>query len=272
MGMLGLGEGAELPRAIGIISLHPAPGPPLHTHPLRMTPPPPPSPSPLPAGKLGLDAADFAKRLAAEKELQAATTAALKAWLAPPAAAGAAATGLPPPPAGGGSSASSSSARGGAGGGRGSSSSSASDAAAAAAAVPPPPPPACNVAFDESGHFLVFPTMAGIKLLNTVSNRVCAVLGRVESSERFLCVALYQGVPQVSSQYALQRAQAAGQAAPVMSQQQPPGGAAATGGGGAGGARADPTIVAVSYRRNRFFLFSRREPAELLTERCVRPH
>lgn len=104
--------------------------------------------------------------------------------------------------------------------------------------------------------------------------QVSLVLGRVENTERFLSVALYQGVPRISSQYALARATAAGQAAPIMSQQSSEGGdtssSAAAAAAAAAGVLADPTIIAAAFKRNRFFLFTRREPAEMMTEvRCV---
>lgn len=95
------------------------------------------------------------------------------------------------------------------------------------------------------------------------------MLGKVENTERFLHIGLYQGVPRIGSQYALQRDAAAGRGAAAMSAATPTGGAAAdaaaVGGGGAGGVQlADPTIVATAFKRNRFYLFSRREPAEMM--------
>ena len=43
----------------------------------------------------------------------------------------------------------------------------------------------------------------GIKILNTVTNRVVRVLGASETNERFLTVALYQGAPKVSQNIVL---------------------------------------------------------------------
>jgi len=42
-----------------------------------------------------------------------------------------------------------------------------------------------NCAFDETGNFLLIPTVLGIKVLNLVTNKVVRTLGEVESSERF---------------------------------------------------------------------------------------
>lgn len=206
------------------------------------------------AGKLSLDPLDLGKRLATERDLQATMLASLKAFVAPP-----------PPPASATAATSASSAAAAPSAKASASSSAAGSGGALDAASRPSQP---TVLFDESGNFLIYPTPLGIKMVNTVTNRVCAVLGKVENTERFTAMALYQGVPAISSQYALQRAQAAGQAGPIMSQQQVPAAAGGPAGSGGGGAhRADPTIITAAFKRNRFFLFSRREPAEMMAER-----
>lgn len=48
-----------------------------------------------------------------------------------------------------------------------------------------------NAIFDESGHFLIYCTMLGIKVVNLVTNRVSRVLGRHENV-RFLQATLFQ--------------------------------------------------------------------------------
>lgn len=52
-----------------------------------------------------------------------------------------------------------------------------------------------NVSFDESGHFLLYGSLYGIKCINTYTNRVVRVYGR-EEPFRALNLALYQGQPQ----------------------------------------------------------------------------
>jgi peptidylprolyl isomerase domain and WD repeat-containing protein 1 len=52
-----------------------------------------------------------------------------------------------------------------------------------------------NVVFDESGHFLIYGSYLGIKVLNTYTNQVVKVYGR-EEGFRALSLALYQGQPQ----------------------------------------------------------------------------
>ncbi|KAJ5108204.1 Peptidyl-prolyl cis-trans isomerase cyp15 [Penicillium angulare] len=52
-----------------------------------------------------------------------------------------------------------------------------------------------NVSFDESGHFLLYGSLYGIKCINTYTNRVVRVYGRDEPF-RALNLSLYQGQPQ----------------------------------------------------------------------------
>jgi hypothetical protein len=177
--------------------------------------------------------------------------------------------------------------------------------------------PAPSVVFDETGQLLVYPTLLGIKVVNLTSNGVARLLGKVENTERFLRLALYQGVPKkvgvagwgVGSGF---------RGGGAVGRQQPLLAACASGGRGAsrregssptppaqplppsqGGlyqppltractphptnldpdpapsqvkARAhaaeiklperDPTIVATAYRKQRFYLFTRREPTD----------
>lgn len=169
------------------------------------------------SGTLDLDPMDFGRRQAVEKDLDETAATTLQEFLAPPSSA--AAGPLP--------------------------------VAAAAASkerdhVYRPPP--SNAIFDETGVFLMYPTLIGIKVVNTVSNRVCAVLGRVENTERFIGLALYQGVPTMSSQMALARGLASSSepmSSTTSSQR-----------------KVDPTLVCCSFKRQRFFLFSKRDPAD----------
>ena len=51
---------------------------------------------------------------------------------------------------------------------------------------------------NNSGNFLIYGSLVGIKILNIVTNRVVRVLGGMETGDRFLSLALYQGTPKVS--------------------------------------------------------------------------
>ena len=52
-----------------------------------------------------------------------------------------------------------------------------------------------NAIFDESGHFLIYGSYLGIKVLNTFTNKVVKVYGK-EEGFRPLSIAMYQGQPQ----------------------------------------------------------------------------
>ena len=58
-----------------------------------------------------------------------------------------------------------------------------------------PEAPPQNAVFDESGNFVVYATLLGVKMVNIVTNRLARLVGKVENSERFLRVALYQVTP-----------------------------------------------------------------------------
>lgn len=57
--------------------------------------------------------------------------------------------------------------------------------------------PVPNVLFDDSGNFLLYATMIGIKVVNMVTGHTVRMLGNVETTERFLHLTLYQGIPNV---------------------------------------------------------------------------
>lgn len=76
------------------------------------------------------------------------------------------------------------------------------------------------------------------QVVNLVSNRVSRILGKVENSERFLRLALYQGVPSSGTTKTKRL------------------------GAGVRVHETDPTLVACAHNRPRLFLFTRREPAD----------
>lgn len=49
-----------------------------------------------------------------------------------------------------------------------------------------------NIQFDCSGHFILYPTMIGIKLVNVETNRCITIIGKGDNV-RPLHVALFQG-------------------------------------------------------------------------------
>ena len=79
-----------------------------------------------------------------------------------------------------------------------------------------------------------------LQVVNMVTNKVARIVGKVENTERFERIALFQGS-------VVKRA-----------------GAIARLPGGADGkhAEGDPSFVATAYQRQRFYLFSKREPED----------
>jgi hypothetical protein len=54
--------------------------------------------------------------------------------------------------------------------------------------------PTPNALFDESGNFLLLPSLLGIKVINLTTNALPRLLGKPENTERFLRIALWQGL------------------------------------------------------------------------------
>ena len=100
-----------------------------------------------------------------------------------------------------------------------------------------PDAPHANVVFDASGNFLLYPTLLGIKVVNLVTNRLVKVVGKVENSERFLQIALYQG-----------RGSRKAMKLPTDREAKVPTG--------------DPTLLCCAYNKERLYLFTHREPSE----------
>ncbi|KAJ1954509.1 Peptidyl-prolyl cis-trans isomerase cyp15, partial [Dispira parvispora] len=98
-----------------------------------------------------------------------------------------------------------------------------------------------NAVFDQSGHFLLYPTLLGIKMVNIVTNKAVVLLGKSEPN-RFLNMALYQGLPQ--RQKLGSNLAAATTNNPLLRDEQ----------------LSDPTLFVTAYRRNRFYMFTRRDP------------
>lgn len=105
----------------------------------------------------------------------------------------------------------------------------------------------CNVCFDESSKFIIYSSLLGIKMVNTVTNKCVCLLGKDESV-RFLQVALYQGTPRKVSSLALAASQN-----PLLEKQSIP----------------DPTLFATAYKRSRFYMFTRLDPDAVSGDRDV---
>ena len=90
-----------------------------------------------------------------------------------------------------------------------------------------------QIDFDESEEFLIYPSFRGIKIYSLSRKCVERILGKKEH-ERFIKVLLYQGK--------------------VMRNP--------TGSSNSAGERksSDPTLYCTSFKRPRFYIFSRRSP------------
>ena len=94
-----------------------------------------------------------------------------------------------------------------------------------------------SMVFDhESGDVLMYATIVGIKIFHIKTNVLLGVLGKVESTERFVDIVLYQGQPKLKVQELTA--------------------------GGAPELRVDPTLVCTSLDSDRFFLFTQRLPGD----------
>ncbi|GFR48933.1 hypothetical protein Agub_g10939, partial [Astrephomene gubernaculifera] len=102
-----------------------------------------------------------------------------------------------------------------------------------------------NAVFDESGNFLLYSSLLGIKVINLVTNKVVRILGKVENTERFLTLAIYQGAPRGKGGAGsrLRGLPTAEQVEKLL-------------GGG------DPTLLACAFRKQRFYMFTQHEPTE----------
>lgn len=97
-----------------------------------------------------------------------------------------------------------------------------------------------NAIFDESGHFVLYPTLLGIKVVNVQSNKVVRLIGKNEN-QRFLHLALYQGAPVKKQVLSLEMAASDN---PTLKETE----------------NKDPTLFVTAYKKNRFYLFTRRDP------------
>lgn len=100
--------------------------------------------------------------------------------------------------------------------------------------------PDSSITFDESGNILIYSSYIGIKFISLNSNRLLRLIGKSEM-ERFLQISLFQGKPQRDTE-------------------------GKSGGGGVtsqGEKESDPTIFCTALNRNRFYLFTKREPADI---------
>ncbi|XP_068142122.1 peptidylprolyl isomerase domain and WD repeat-containing protein 1 [Drosophila tropicalis] len=100
-----------------------------------------------------------------------------------------------------------------------------------------------NIMFDGTGHFLLYPTMLGIKVINVTTNRCVTILGKTDNI-RPLQVALFQG--RIKRQKAAITLEHEASENPALQN-----------------LLNDPTAFCTAYKKNRFYLYSRRLPSDL---------
>ncbi|KAF9565737.1 peptidyl-prolyl cis-trans isomerase [Agrocybe pediades] len=97
-----------------------------------------------------------------------------------------------------------------------------------------------NAIWDESGAFIIYPSLLGIKVVNTYTNRVVSLLGKDEAV-RFMNLTVYQGAPAKKTITTMAMAASAN---PILADK----------------GQRDPTLFCTGYKRSRFYLFTRSEP------------
>ncbi|KAJ3570103.1 hypothetical protein NP233_g4631 [Leucocoprinus birnbaumii] len=106
-----------------------------------------------------------------------------------------------------------------------------------------------NVIWDESGAFIIYPTLLGVKVVNTVTNRVVRLLGKDEAV-RFSNLSLYQGAP---SKKSITTVAMAASANPILADK----------------GQRDPILFCTGYKRQRFYMFTRSEPEDKSGDRDI---
>lgn len=100
-----------------------------------------------------------------------------------------------------------------------------------------------NITFDQSGHFIMYATLLGIKLINIYTNRCVKIIGKNENL-RLVNIALYQGSAKKTKAAVTFEIEASNN--PTLESIVP-----------------DPTLICSAYKKPRFYLFSRRELDDL---------
>ncbi|XP_033218966.1 peptidylprolyl isomerase domain and WD repeat-containing protein 1 [Belonocnema kinseyi] len=107
-----------------------------------------------------------------------------------------------------------------------------------------------NIVFDESGYMIFYSTMLGIKLVNIYTNRCIRIIGKPENL-RPMQLALFQGRAKKTAGAVSVEMEASDNSALEMN-------------------KPDPTLFCTALKKNRFYLFTRREPDDTKSQECDR--
>ncbi|XP_067890306.1 peptidylprolyl isomerase domain and WD repeat-containing protein 1 isoform X3 [Heterodontus francisci] len=99
-----------------------------------------------------------------------------------------------------------------------------------------------NIIFDETGHFVLYGTMLGIKVINIETNRCVRILGKQENI-RVVQLALFQGAAKQAQVVMTMEMKASDN--PVLQNVQQ-----------------DPTVFCTAFKKNRLYMFTKREPED----------
>ncbi|CAG2101789.1 unnamed protein product [Medioppia subpectinata] len=99
-----------------------------------------------------------------------------------------------------------------------------------------------RIIFDESSYFVIYPTLLGIKIVNWYTNRCVKMLAKGENF-RALSLCLHQTIPNTTK---------ASISVEMKASENP----------GLEASHPDPTLLCTAFKKNRFYLFTKREPEE----------
>ncbi|CAF0767358.1 unnamed protein product [Brachionus calyciflorus] len=99
-----------------------------------------------------------------------------------------------------------------------------------------------NMVFDESGMFLIYGTLMGVKILNVETLETVKYLGKLENA-RFLHVGIFQGITNKPKAIISMEMRASNNPALQI-------------------IKHDPTLFCTAYKKNRVYLFTKREPED----------
>lgn len=100
-----------------------------------------------------------------------------------------------------------------------------------------------NIVFDFSGHFIMYSTMLGIKVVNIDTNKCVNMIGKSDNL-RPVHLALYQGKPKRSTAATTIEQEASENPALLNVQ-------------------TDPTVFCTAFKKQRFYMYSKRLPSDL---------
>ena len=100
-----------------------------------------------------------------------------------------------------------------------------------------------NIVFDYSGHFIMYATMLGIKVVNIDTNKCVNMIGKSDNL-RPVHLALYQGRPKRTTAATTFEHEASEN--PAIQNVQ-----------------SDPTIFCTAFRKQRFYMYTKRLPSDL---------